>query len=177
MIQNHTPDRNSGFSATMTFDNALWKVAFIGISSNTNVANMVQIKEGFIRKDNLLLISPPGFHGVADVDEADINTPITVDQHAANCLEEAVPSFTAMRTKCLPSHADVTYRRPLPVFPSCPVLVGLQLPNSHHCETVPLYTSCYCVTGKSSFTKIDDSPPFKLHELFKFHFISSWRLT
>ncbi|GFW59502.1 hypothetical protein TNCV_3221561 [Trichonephila clavipes] len=38
-------------------------------------------------------------HGAADVDEADISTPVALDQRAANCLEEAVRSFTAMRSK------------------------------------------------------------------------------
>ncbi|GFX16309.1 hypothetical protein TNCV_4705611 [Trichonephila clavipes] len=46
------------------------------------------------------------------IDEDEINTP----QRAANCLEEAVRPFTAMRTICLSSHTDVTFRHPLPVF-------------------------------------------------------------
>ncbi|GFV70353.1 uncharacterized protein TNCV_4797721 [Trichonephila clavipes] len=50
------------------------------------------------------------------IDEADISTPVAVDQRAANCLEEAVRSFTAMWSRCQPSHADVTFRRPPPVF-------------------------------------------------------------
>ncbi|GFX77435.1 hypothetical protein TNCV_2956311 [Trichonephila clavipes] len=32
------------------------------------------------------------------------------------------------------SHADVTFRRSLPVFTSCSVLVGPLLPNSHTVE-------------------------------------------
>ncbi|GFX05518.1 uncharacterized protein TNCV_3434221 [Trichonephila clavipes] len=39
-----------------------------------------------------------------------------VDQPAANCLEEAVRSFTAMRNKCRSSRVDITFRRPLSVF-------------------------------------------------------------
>ncbi|GFV57572.1 uncharacterized protein TNCV_4399281 [Trichonephila clavipes] len=35
---------------------------------------------------------------------------------SANCLEEAVRSFILMRSRCQSSHADVTFRRPLPVF-------------------------------------------------------------
>ncbi|GFW04672.1 uncharacterized protein TNCV_3897241 [Trichonephila clavipes] len=50
------------------------------------------------------------------MDEADISTPVVVDQLAANCLEEAVRSFAAMRSRCRSSRADVTFRRPLPVF-------------------------------------------------------------
>ncbi|GFX72027.1 hypothetical protein TNCV_1892341, partial [Trichonephila clavipes] len=32
------------------------------------------------------------------IDEVDISTPVAVDQRAANCLEEAVRSFTVMRS-------------------------------------------------------------------------------
>ncbi|GFX35953.1 uncharacterized protein TNCV_4214751 [Trichonephila clavipes] len=49
-------------------------------------------------------------------DETDVSTSVAVDQRAANCLEEAVLSFTAMQSRCLSSRADVTFRRPLPVF-------------------------------------------------------------
>ncbi|GFV87121.1 hypothetical protein TNCV_5113391 [Trichonephila clavipes] len=41
MIRNRTPNRNSGCWATTSFNNALWKAAFTGIASNTNVAIMV----------------------------------------------------------------------------------------------------------------------------------------
>ncbi|GFV13079.1 uncharacterized protein TNCV_4714041 [Trichonephila clavipes] len=34
------------------------------------------------------------------IDEANISTPVAVDQRAANCLEEAVRSFTTMRSRC-----------------------------------------------------------------------------
>ncbi|GFY10054.1 uncharacterized protein TNCV_1945991 [Trichonephila clavipes] len=34
------------------------------------------------------------------IDETDISIPVAVDQRAANCLEEAVRSFTAMRSRC-----------------------------------------------------------------------------
>ncbi|GFV80878.1 uncharacterized protein TNCV_3517451 [Trichonephila clavipes] len=33
------------------------------------------------------------------IDEVEISTPVAVDQWAAGCLEEAVRSFTAMRSK------------------------------------------------------------------------------
>ncbi|GFV53202.1 uncharacterized protein TNCV_1065611, partial [Trichonephila clavipes] len=39
-----------------------------------------------------------------------------VDQRAAKLLEETVRSFTAMRSRCRASRADVAFRRPLPVF-------------------------------------------------------------
>ncbi|GFV31645.1 uncharacterized protein TNCV_692191 [Trichonephila clavipes] len=96
------------------------------------------------------------------IDEADISTPVVVDQRAANCLKEAVRSSTVMRSRCQSSRSDVTFRRPLPVFraircSSCPLL-----PNTHHCVPVPLHMSSYCVIGKSSFSKVDNPPPFKL---------------
>ncbi|GFT36324.1 uncharacterized protein TNCV_3464761 [Trichonephila clavipes] len=50
------------------------------------------------------------------IDKAEISTPVAVDQRAANCLKEAVRSFTVMWSRCRSSRADVTFRRPLPVF-------------------------------------------------------------
>ncbi|GFV96052.1 hypothetical protein TNCV_1870141 [Trichonephila clavipes] len=38
----------------------------------------------------------PWRSGRRRIGEADISTPVTVNQRAANCLEEAVGSFTAM---------------------------------------------------------------------------------
>ncbi|GFW82933.1 uncharacterized protein TNCV_2209851 [Trichonephila clavipes] len=108
----------------MMFDNALWKASFTSMASNTNAAIMVpRIKAVFVRRDNLLPINPPGILERSPrcsrhrrIDEADINTPVAVDQCDVNCLEEAVRSFTAIRTRCLSSRADVTFLRPLPVF-------------------------------------------------------------
>ncbi|GFU04640.1 uncharacterized protein TNCV_4377191 [Trichonephila clavipes] len=50
------------------------------------------------------------------IHEADISTPVAVEQRAANYLEEAVRSFTALRSRCRSLRADVTSRRPLPVY-------------------------------------------------------------
>ncbi|GFW44268.1 uncharacterized protein TNCV_1746971 [Trichonephila clavipes] len=50
------------------------------------------------------------------IDEANISTSVAVDQRAANYLAEAVLSFTAMWSRYRSSRADVTFRRPLPVF-------------------------------------------------------------
>ncbi|GFU35775.1 uncharacterized protein TNCV_1083411 [Trichonephila clavipes] len=50
------------------------------------------------------------------IDEADISTPVAVDQRAANCLEEAVQPFMAMGSNCRSSRADTTFHLPLPVF-------------------------------------------------------------
>ena len=93
MIRNCISDHNSGCSATMSFDNAIWKVGLTGMPSHTNVAIMVlQIKAWLIWKGNVVPISFPGsvlmrvfdgltqvglcikmlllaVHGVADVDE------------------------------------------------------------------------------------------------------------
>ena len=55
-------------------------------------------------------------HDAAEVDEADISRPVALGQSPANCLEEAVRSFTAMRNKCRSLRADVTFRSPFPVF-------------------------------------------------------------
>ena len=50
------------------------------------------------------------------IGEADSNTPVAADQSVAKCLNEAIRSDTAMRTRCLPLRVDVTFRRPLPEF-------------------------------------------------------------
>ncbi|GFW99978.1 uncharacterized protein TNCV_3079751 [Trichonephila clavipes] len=50
------------------------------------------------------------------IGEADIRTPVAVDQRAANCLEEAVRSFTAVRSRYRSPCTDVIFRRPPPVF-------------------------------------------------------------
>ncbi|GFU82562.1 uncharacterized protein TNCV_4154321 [Trichonephila clavipes] len=47
------------------------------------------------------------------IDETDMSTSVEVDQHAANCVEDAVWSFTSYRSL----RADVTFRHPLPIFP------------------------------------------------------------
>ena len=61
MIRNLIPDCKSGCSATMSFDNELWKSVLTSITSNTNAAIMVpQIQAWFIWKDNLVSISLPG---------------------------------------------------------------------------------------------------------------------
>ncbi|PRD31576.1 UNVERIFIED_CONTAM: hypothetical protein NCL1_23143 [Trichonephila clavipes] len=71
-------------------------------------------REGNLYKDTLA--HKPRCSRRRRIDEAAISTPVAVDQRAANCLEEAVRSFTAMRSKRRSSHADVAFRRPLPVF-------------------------------------------------------------
>ena len=42
MIRNCSPDHHTGCSATMSFDNALWKAVLTGIASNRNTAIIVQ---------------------------------------------------------------------------------------------------------------------------------------
>ncbi|GFX03789.1 uncharacterized protein TNCV_2113611 [Trichonephila clavipes] len=58
----------------------------------------------------------PRYNRRRRIDEADVSTPVAVDQRAVNCLEEAVRLFTAMRNRCRSSRTDITSRRPLPVF-------------------------------------------------------------
>ncbi|GFU65218.1 hypothetical protein TNCV_2134231 [Trichonephila clavipes] len=56
---------------------------------------------------------------IADVDELKMPRlvhQVAVDQRAANCLEEAVWSFTAMRSRCRSSRNNITFPHPLPVF-------------------------------------------------------------
>ncbi|GFW64396.1 uncharacterized protein TNCV_274201 [Trichonephila clavipes] len=48
--------------------------------------------------------------------EDDISKPVEVEKRATNCLEEAEWSFTATRSRCRSSRADITFRHPLPVF-------------------------------------------------------------
>ena len=45
----------------------------------------------------------------------------------------------------------------------------------YHCATVTLHISCYCMIGESSFTKADDSTPFKICKKFKIFSLSSVR--
>ncbi|GFX32755.1 uncharacterized protein TNCV_888931 [Trichonephila clavipes] len=89
------------------------------------------------------------------IDEADINTPVAVNQRAANCLEEAVRSFITVQNRCRSSRADVTFRRPLPVFR----VVRCSSVHCFHCGTVQLLTSSYCAIGKFSFSMADNPPP------------------
>ncbi|GFV44453.1 hypothetical protein TNCV_4737071 [Trichonephila clavipes] len=93
------------------------------------------------------------------IDKADISTPVETDQRAANCLEEAIRPCIAMWSKCRSSSADVTFRRPLPVFELFGAHRSL-LPNSHHCGTVPVHKSSYYAIEKSSFSKADNPPTF-----------------
>ncbi|GFV41154.1 hypothetical protein TNCV_2667451 [Trichonephila clavipes] len=95
------------------------------------------------------------------VDEANISIPLAVGQIAANCLDEAVRSFTAIGLQM----SIVAFRRSL--------LIGPLLPNSHLCGSVPLPQSSYCAIGKSSFSKADNSIAFKLLNLLEFLLILS----
>ena len=111
------------------------------------------------------------------IDEVEINTPVAIDQRAANSLEEAVWSFTTMRSRCrsslrwrhLPSSTASSF--------SCLVFVGPLLLNSHYCGTVPLHTRFYYAIGKSTSSKADNPPPFKLRKLLKFLLLPSCRHT
>ncbi|GFW31632.1 uncharacterized protein TNCV_4683051 [Trichonephila clavipes] len=93
-------------------DNELWKAALTGRVSNTNADIMIpQIKT----YKGILACSPRCCRHQR-IDEADINTPVSEDQRAVNCMEEVVQSFIAMRTRCPESSTVVTFLHPLPVF-------------------------------------------------------------
>ncbi|GFV16757.1 uncharacterized protein TNCV_515681 [Trichonephila clavipes] len=95
------------------------------------------------------------------IDETDISTAVAVDQRTANCIDEAVRSITAMRSRWRSLRADVTFHRPLSVFRffRC---------SSVHCFQTRIISNCsaahdpYCAIGKSSFSKGDNFPLFKL---------------
>ena len=54
MVCYGAPDHNSKCSSTVAFNNALLKVPFSGLASDTNAAIMVpQIKAGFVRKHDM----------------------------------------------------------------------------------------------------------------------------
>ncbi|GFX43614.1 uncharacterized protein TNCV_510631 [Trichonephila clavipes] len=63
-----------------------------------------------------ILARNPRYSRRRRIDEANISTPVAVDRRGANCLEEALRLFPDMRSRCRSSRADVTFRRPLPVF-------------------------------------------------------------
>ena len=53
---------------------------------------------------------------IYEFNKTNISTLVAVNQCAANCLEEAVWSSTAMRSRCRSSRADVTFHHQLWVF-------------------------------------------------------------
>ncbi|PRD22758.1 UNVERIFIED_CONTAM: hypothetical protein NCL1_48281 [Trichonephila clavipes] len=75
------------------------------------------------------------------IDEADISTPVAVDQHAANCLKEVVQSFIAMRSRCRSSTADVTFCRPLLRVVRCSEPEYLETQFEDHCSRAVLKQS------------------------------------
>ncbi|GFU68038.1 uncharacterized protein TNCV_2823811 [Trichonephila clavipes] len=101
-------------------------------------------------------------HGpIADAAIDGLPTPVAVDQRAANCLEEAVLSFTVMRNRCRSSCPDVTFRHPLPVF-------RVVRCSSVHCFqtriTVELFLCLrtpFFAKKKSTFSKADNFPHSK----------------
>ncbi|GFT89173.1 uncharacterized protein TNCV_3085511 [Trichonephila clavipes] len=64
-------------------------------------------------------------------------TPVVVGQPAANCLEEAVRSFPVMWSRCRSSRADITFRRPLPVY-------RVVRYSSVHCFQTPITVAVWC---------------------------------
>ncbi|GFW43268.1 hypothetical protein TNCV_1350311 [Trichonephila clavipes] len=99
MQRNRIPNHNSGCWATMSFDNALLKAAFTGIASSMNAAIMVLQIEARSRRwfavrrilyEGILARNPRCSRRLR-IDKIDIVIPVTVDERAANCLEEASP--------------------------------------------------------------------------------------
>ncbi|GFU43631.1 hypothetical protein TNCV_4483111 [Trichonephila clavipes] len=108
------------------------------------------------------------------IDEAHNETRVDVDHCAASCLEKlcgpSEPFAPGVCLRELTSHFGVHSR-----ISSCPTLVRPLLRNTHDCAAVTLHTSGYCTIRQSSFTKADDSAPFKHRNLLKFHSLSSTR--
>ena len=102
------------------------------------------------------------------IDEADTSTPVAVDQAAVNCLEKAAWSFTAMRNRCRSLRANVIFRRPLTIFR----VVWWKLVHCFQTRiTVELFRCTRSVIArmeKSSFSKTNNPPPFKLRKLLEF---------
>ncbi|GFU56546.1 uncharacterized protein TNCV_2773261 [Trichonephila clavipes] len=81
----------------------------------------------------------PRCSGRQRIDEADISTHVGVDKRAANCLDEAVRSFTATRSICRSSRADVSFRRLLTV-------VRVVRGSSVHCFQTRITVELFCCT-------------------------------
>ena len=108
------------------------------------------------------------------IDEAHNETPVAINHCAANRLEEVVGSVHMTRTdRTISSWRHIIGS--IPGFPICPILVRLLLSNTHHCAAVTQHTSGYYTMRQSSFTKADDSPPFKLCKMLKSCSLSSKR--
>ena len=146
MIRHCSPDHTSGYSSPLTFNNAFQKVTFTRLASNMNANIMVpEIKAEFFRKRHLLPMSlRPWAHcnrkrrwfhvketlckGVCTyspkcsrhgwIDKVDRDILVAMDQCAVNCLDEAVCSINAMRTKFLSWTFDI-----ISGFSNCPILV------------------------------------------------------
>ena len=108
------------------------------------------------------------------IDGADSYTAVVMIQCAANCLNEAVcklhqrlldqVSIITLWSHFSPSTLSISSR---------PVLVWPLFSNSHDSGATMLHAICCCIIGKSSSTKINDSPPFKLWKLINFRSLSS----
>ncbi|GFT75373.1 uncharacterized protein TNCV_968061 [Trichonephila clavipes] len=120
----------------MLFDNALWKVALTGIASNTRSHRWFGVG-GILYKGTLARNLRCSRR--RRIDEVNASAPVLVDQSAANCLEEAVRSFTAMRHRYQSSRADVTFRYPVPVF-------RVVRWSSIHCFQTRITVELFCCT-------------------------------
>ncbi|GFU28594.1 hypothetical protein TNCV_468031 [Trichonephila clavipes] len=94
-----------------------------------------------------------------------------VDQRAANCLDEAVRSFTTM-WRFQSSLADVTFRHSLPDF-------RVVLCSSVHCFQTCITVEIELILRDRKILLLEGrlSPPFKFRKLLKCLLISSWMHT
>lgn len=102
------------------------------------------------------------------IDDADSDALVVVDQCAVNYLDEALRSINAMRAMCLSlllTSPFVDHSQIYELFDS----IGPLLSNSHHTAAVMFHTSCYCTIRKPSFTKADNSTTSKLFQFFKYY--------
>ena len=112
------------------------------------------------------------------IDEAEISTPVVVDQCAANCLKEAVLSFTAMRSKsrsqvCALTSPSVDHFQFFDLF-SARRFNASKLASLWNCSAAH---ELHLRDRKSSFSKADNPPPFQLYKLFEFLLLLSYRHT
>ncbi|GFX52202.1 hypothetical protein TNCV_1098501 [Trichonephila clavipes] len=109
------------------------------------------------------------------IDEAHNEIRVAVDHCAASCLEKLCGPSEPFAPGVCPRELTSRFRGPLTDFRAVrPSSVPL-LRNTHDCAAVKQHTSGYCTIRQSSFTKADDSTPFKHRNLLKFHSLSSTR--
>ena len=143
----------------MSFDKGLWKAALIGISSKKNVRPSWshKLKSDSSEKTTWCQsgcqVQCSWVHGRRSCQWfAERGTGIKALLHAVHCAADprAANSCRIIHHHGKQMSIDARWRHfpsSIVSFSSCSVLVGPLLPNSHHCGTVPLHTSCYWMIG------------------------------